>query len=114
MHMGAIVTEEDQTLGAESRRKTVFLKSDIIHKDRERNWQAVTTENWLTEQVDLGDSYEQGKLRSVHFWDVNVSTVEGSQSRGNVYSVAYWLAYCRLSIPLPLRISNGDSLGTFG
>lgn len=46
--MGAIVTEEPQTLGAESRRKTVFLIGDIIHKDRERNWQAVTTENWLT------------------------------------------------------------------
>lgn len=45
LHMGSIVTEEDQTLGAESRRKTVFLIADIIHRDRERNWQAVTTEN---------------------------------------------------------------------
>lgn len=112
--MGAIVTEEDQTLGAESRRKTVFLIADIIHRDGERNWQAVTTEDWLTGQADLGNSSEQGKLRSTHFWDVNVSTVEGSQLRSNVYSVAYWLAYRRISIPLPLSIPNGDSLGTFG
>lgn len=62
----------------------MFLIGDIIHKDRERNWQAVTTENWLTGQADLGNSYEQGKLRSVQFWVVNVSTVEGSQPRSNV------------------------------
>ena len=63
--MGVIVTEEGQTLGAESRRKTVFLIGDIIHKDRGRNCQAETTENWLTGQADLGDSYEQGKLKSI-------------------------------------------------
>lgn len=62
----------------------MYLIGDIIHKDRERNWQAVTAENWLTGQADLGNSYEQGKLRSVQFWVVNVSTVEGSQPRSNV------------------------------
>lgn len=62
----------------------MFLIGDIIHKDRERNWQAVTTKNWLTGQTDLGNSYEQGKLRSVQVWVVNVSALEGSQPRSHV------------------------------
>lgn len=35
--MGAIVTEEGWILDAESRRKSVFLVGDIIHKEGERN-----------------------------------------------------------------------------
>lgn len=65
--MGAIVTEEDQTLGAESRGKTVFLIADIIHRDRERNWQAVTTENWLAGQADLGKFLRAGQTQICSF-----------------------------------------------